>query len=195
MRTSHQRSSTDIDSARLEDSDAIRSPSALNSPPLRTGKRVLRPTRGQTALSAKRKPSYKDGQPQLVASASLGPVHSSKISKVARKKRPGPQRRPRISENVSSSSIKLSTGVDTAEPPPSPAHVAPRRSSRIQRSVLSIAKNPTRTVFTDRSKRAVRSKPERTTRSSAKPQGISKKQRPVSAAKRQPPVSHKSGHH
>jgi hypothetical protein len=36
-----------------------------------------------------RKACHKDGQP---ASASLGPVHSSKVSKPAVKKKPGPQR-------------------------------------------------------------------------------------------------------
>jgi hypothetical protein len=175
MNTSQQGPSADIYSVGLENGDAERSPSAPNSPRLRTGKRVLRPTARRVSRSSKREPSHKEGQPQPVASASLGPVHSSKVSKGALKKRPGPQRRPRISEDVSSGVIPLSA-VGTVEVPLLPARVAPRRSERIQRPVPSVA-NPTRAVSTDPSKRAVRSKPKRkvATKSAAKPQGISKK--------------------
>jgi hypothetical protein len=76
--TSRQGPSTDVDSARLENGDAERSPSASNSSPPSSGKRVLRPTRRQALRPSKRKPSHKDGQP---ASVSLGPVHSLKVSK------------------------------------------------------------------------------------------------------------------
>jgi hypothetical protein len=95
----------DVDATGLENDDAERSPSAPNSSPLRTGKLVPRPTTGQVSRSSRRKPTRKEGQPQPVASASLGPVHSSKVSKGALKKKPGPQRRPRISEHISSDGV------------------------------------------------------------------------------------------
>jgi hypothetical protein len=117
------------------------------------------------------------GQP---ANASLGLVHSSKASKAVGKRK-GPQRRLNISQKVSSDGLPLSSNLDAGEPQlsPSPDRVTPRRSKRIQPLVPSVAKDPTRTVSTDPSKRAVRSKPKRTvpTRSSAKPRGISKTQR------------------
>jgi hypothetical protein len=70
MSTSQQGPSADVNSARLENGDAERSPSASNSAHLRTGKRVLRPTTGQA--QAGKSPPIKMGQPQPVASASLG---------------------------------------------------------------------------------------------------------------------------
>ena len=178
LNSSQQGPPADIDSAGLENGDAERSPSRRIHLP-RSGKRVLRPTMGQALLPSKRKASHKDGQP---ANASLGPVHSSKVLKAAGKRK-GPQRRLNISQKVSSDGLPLSSGVDAAEPQPSPSpdRVTPRRSKRIQPPVPSVAKDPTRTVSTDPSKRAVRSKPERKvasnliTRSSAKPQGVSKK--------------------
>ncbi|MCJ1479185.1 hypothetical protein MMC13_007869 [Lambiella insularis] len=170
----------DIDSAGLEDGDAERSSSTLNSPPPSSRKRALRPRAGLALLPSKRKASRKDGQP---ANAPLGPVHSLKVLKAAGKRK-GPQRRLNISQKVSSDGLPLSSGVDAAEsqPSPSPDPVAPRRSKRIQPPVPSVTKNLTRTASTNTSKHAVRSKPERnvasnlTARSSAKPQGISKKQ-------------------
>jgi hypothetical protein len=171
--------SADIDSAGLENGDAEHSPSTSNSPRPSSGKRVLGPTTGQALRPSKTKPSHKGGQP---ASASLGPVRSSKVSKAAGKKRPRPQRGPNNPQKVSSGGLLVSSGADAAEPKPSPDRVTPRRSKRIQPPVPSVAKDPTRTAFTDPSKRAVRSKPERnvasnvTTKSSAKPQGISKRQ-------------------
>jgi hypothetical protein len=178
--SSQQGPPADIDPAGLENGDAQRSSSTSNSPSLGSGKRVLRPKMGQALLPSKRKASHKDGQP---ANASLGPVHSSKVSKAAGKRK-GPQRRLKISQKVSSDGLPLSSGVDAAEPHPSPLpdRVALRRSKRIQPPVPTVSKDPTRTASTNPSKRAVRSKPERnvissrTARSSAKPQGISKKQ-------------------
>jgi hypothetical protein len=172
MTTSQQRPPADIASAGSENGDVERSPSSPNSPPPSSGKRVLRATTGQASLPSKRKASHKDGRP---ANASLGPVHSSKVSKAAGKRK-GPQRRLNISQKVSS--------VDAAEPQPSPSpdRIAPRRSKRIPPPVPSVAKDPAKTASTDPSKRAARSKPERkvasnlTTKSSAKPQSISKKQ-------------------
>jgi hypothetical protein len=184
MTTSQQGPPTDIDSARLENGAAERPPSAPNSPRPRMDKRVLHPTKGQALRPSRRKQSQKDGQPQPVASASLGPVHPSKVSKAAGKTKPGRQRRLNISQEVSSDGLPLSFGVDAAEPQPSPppVRVTPRRSKRIQPPVSSVAKDPAKTASTDPSKCAVRSKPERkvasnlTTRSSAKPQGVSKRQ-------------------
>jgi hypothetical protein len=169
LNSSQQGPPADIDSAGLENGNAERSPSAPNSPRLRTPSRP-----------SKRKASHKDGQP---ASASLGPVHSSKVSKAAGKRK-GPQRRLNISQKVSSDGLPLSSGLDAAElqPSPPPVRVTPRRSKRIQPPVSSVAKDPAKTASTDPSKRAVRSKPERkvasnrTTRSSGKPQGVSKRQ-------------------
>jgi len=176
LNSSQQGPSADINSAGLENGNAKRSPLAPNSPRLRTGKRALRASR-----LSKRNPSHKDGQP---ASASLGPVYSSKVSKAAVKKKPGPQRRLNISQKVSSNGLLLSSGVDAAEPQPLPPpdRVTLRRSKRIQPPVSSIAKDPAKTASTDPSKRVVRSKPEwtvasnLTTGSSAKPQGVSKRQ-------------------
>jgi hypothetical protein len=51
---------------------------------LGSGKRVLRPKTGQALLLSKKKASYKDRQP---ANASLGPVHSLKVSKAAGKRK------------------------------------------------------------------------------------------------------------
>jgi hypothetical protein len=175
LSSSQQGPPADIDSAGLENGDAERSPSAPNSPPPSSGKRVLRPPTGQASRPSKRNPSYKDGQP---ANASLSPVNLSKVSKAAGKRK-GPQRRLNILQKVSSDGLSLSSSVDAAEPQPSPPpdRVTPRRSKRIQPP-----KDPAKTASTDPSKRAVRSKPERkvasnlTTRSSAKPQGVSKRQ-------------------
>jgi hypothetical protein len=175
--------SPDVDSARLENGDAERSPSASNSPRPRAGTRVLRPTTGQVLQPSKRKPSQKNRQTQPVANISLGPVHSSKVSKVAGKKKPGPQRRSN-SQKVSFDGLLLSSGVDAAEPQPSPDRITPRRSKRIQPPVPSVAKDLARTASTNPTKRAVRSKAKRnvasnlSTRSSAKPRGISKRQSP-----------------
>jgi hypothetical protein len=180
LNSSQQGPPADIDSTGSETGDAERSSSTSNSPPPSSGKRALRPTTGQALLPSKRKASHKDGQP---TNASLGPVHSSKVSKAAGKRK-GPQRRLNISQKVSSDGLPLSSGLDAAEPQPSPppVRVTPRRSKRIQPLVSSVAKDPAKTASTDPLKRAVRSKPERkvasnrTTRSSAKPQGVSKRQ-------------------
>jgi hypothetical protein len=179
LNSSQQGSSADIDPAGLENGNAERSPSAPNSPRLRTGKRVLRPTAGQELLPSKRKASHKDGQP---ASASRGPVHSSKVAKASGKRKRS-QRRLNISQKLSSDGLPLSFDMDAAKPPsPSLDYIAPRRSKRIQPPVPSASKDPTGTASSNLSKRAVRSKLEPkvasnlTTRSSAQPQGISKRQ-------------------
>jgi hypothetical protein len=155
MNTSQHRLSAGIDSAGLENGDAERSPSASNSPCPRTGKQVLRPTTEQALWQSMKKPSYIDGQPQPVASTSLGPVHSSKVSKTASKKKPSPQQRLNISQKVSSGGLPLSSGVDTAEPQPSPDCVTLCRSKRINSLVPNVAKDLTRTASTHPSKCAV----------------------------------------
>ena len=177
---SQQGPPADIDSAGLENGDAERSSFTSNSPPLGSGKRVLRPATGKALLPSKRKASRKNGQP---VNASLGPVHSSRISKAA-SKRKGPQRRLNISQKASSDGLPLCSGVDAAEPQPSspPIHETLRRSKRIQPPVSGVAKDPANTASTDPPKRAVRLKPERKvasslkTRSSANPRGVSKRQ-------------------
>ncbi|KAI9861237.1 MAG: hypothetical protein M1813_005410 [Trichoglossum hirsutum] len=138
---------------------------------------------GQASRPSRKKPSHKDGQPQPATSPSLGPVHSSKVSKTAGKRK-GSQRRLNISQNVSSDGLSSSSSVDAAEPQPSPPpdRVTPRRSKRIQPPVPSVAKDLVKVASTDPSERAVRSEPERkvasnpTTRNSAKPEGVSKRQ-------------------
>ncbi|KAH6706561.1 hypothetical protein BKA61DRAFT_646292 [Leptodontidium sp. MPI-SDFR-AT-0119] len=179
----------DIASAGSENDDVERPHSSSNSPPRSSGKEVLRATTGQALLPSKRKAAYEDGQP---ANASLGPIHSSKVTTAAGK-RTGPPRRLNISQKVSSDSLPLSSGVDAAEPQPSPPpnHVTPRRSKRIQLPVSSVAKDPAKTASTAPSKRAVQSKPERkvasnpTARASAKPQGVFKKEPAKTARGRQ----------
>jgi hypothetical protein len=183
LNSSQQGLSVDIDSAGLENGDAERSPSASNSSRPRTGKRVLRPTTGQPPRPSKKKPSHKDGQTQPVASKSLGPVHPSKVSKAAEKKRPGPRRRPNASQDVSSGDTPLLSGPDIAEQLPQTASLPPRRSKRIQPSEPSIPKDPAGIASTGSLKVIARSRPKRNvagnpkSRGSAKPQGISKRQR------------------
>ena len=180
LNSSQQGPPTDIGSAGLENGDAERFFSSSKSPSHSSGKRVLHPATGQALLPSKRKASHKDGQP---ANASLGPGHSSKLSRAAGKRK-GAQRRLNISPKVSSDGLPLSSGVDAAEPQPLPPpdRVTPRRSKRIQPPASRVAKDPAKTVSTDSSKRAVRSKLERKvesnlkTRSSVKPQGVSKRQ-------------------
>ena len=87
MNSSQQGPSAGIDSTGLENGNAEHSPSGSNSPRPRSAKRVLRPTSGQALRPSKRKPFHKDGQ---LASASLGPARSSKVSKAAGEKKPGP---------------------------------------------------------------------------------------------------------
>jgi hypothetical protein len=90
INTSQQGPSTDIDTVRLENGDAKLSPSALNSPRLRTGKQVLRPSTRQASRPSRKKPFQNDRQPQLAANVSLGLVYSPKVSKKAVQKGPRP---------------------------------------------------------------------------------------------------------
>jgi hypothetical protein len=183
MNTTQQGPSAEFGSARLENRDAERSPSASNSPRRHiAGKRDRRPTTGQALRSKGKIPSHKDGQPQPVASASLGPVHSSKVSKATRKKRPGPQQQQNTSQEVSSGDPPLLSGSDIAEPLPQAASIPPRRSKRLQPPEPNTAKGPTGITSTDSTKVITRSRPKRNgagnpkSIGSAKPQGVSKKQ-------------------
>lgn len=179
LNSSQQEPPTDIALAGSENGGVERTPSSPNSPPARSG-RVLRARKGQSWLPSKRKALQKDGQP---ANASLDPVHSSKVTKAAGKRK-GPRWRLNISQKVSSDGLPLSSGVDAAEPQPTPPpdRVAPRRSKLIQPPVSSLANDSAKAASTDPSKPAVRLKPERkvasnlTARSSAKPQGVLKRQ-------------------
>jgi hypothetical protein len=186
MNTSQQRLSADIDSVGLGNGDAERSPPPPNLPRFRTGNRVLRPTTGQASRPSKREPSNKGELPQPIASTSLGPVHPSKISKATGKKRPASQRRMQISKSISSGGLPLSSVVDVAKLPPSPARVSPRRSKRIQRlepgmpndttEMASASTDSIRGITGSRPRRNVAGNPKSI--DSTKPQGrISKRQR------------------
>jgi hypothetical protein len=163
MNSSQQGPSAGIDSAGLENGDAEHSPSGLNSPRPSSSKQVLRPTTGQALRPSKRKSSQKYKQP---ASVSLSPVHSSKVLKTAGKKKPRLQWGLNVSQKISSGGLPLSSGVDAAEPQPSPDCVTLRRSKRIKPPIPSVAKD---------SKRTTRSKPKQNiadnmvAKSSAKP--------------------------
>ncbi|KAH8684918.1 hypothetical protein BGZ60DRAFT_467230 [Tricladium varicosporioides] len=153
-----------------QNGDTERSPSASNSLRPRTGKRVLRPTTGQALRPSRKKPSHKDGQPQPVASASLGPVHSSK-------------RRPNASQEMFPGDPPLLSGPDIVEPLPQTAGIPPRRSKRLEPPEPSTAKGPTGITSTDLLGSIAQSRPKRKVAGnpisivSANPQGISKRQR------------------
>jgi hypothetical protein len=176
--TSRQGPSVDVDSARLENSNVVCSPSASNSPRFRMGKRVLRPTAGQALRPSRKLPSYKDGQ-----SASLGQVLSTKVSKATGNKRPGLRRRLNASSEVSSDNPPLLSSPDIAEPLSRTASIPPRRSKRLEPPEPSTATGLTGITSTDSPKVIARSRPKRNGTGnpkftgSAKPQGISKKTR------------------
>ncbi|KAF2179938.1 hypothetical protein K469DRAFT_460860, partial [Zopfia rhizophila CBS 207.26] len=179
---SQQEPSADVNSPGLENGDVEYSPSESNSAPPRRGKRLPRPTAGQAARPSRRRPPHGNGQTQPVASASLGPVHLSKVSKTPIKKRPGPRRRPNASEEVPSGDPPLLAGPDITEPLLQSASMLPRRSKRLQRPESSMAKDPGGIASTDSLKGISRSRLKRNVAgnsksvSSAKPQGISKRQ-------------------
>ncbi|ESZ94491.1 hypothetical protein SBOR_5139 [Sclerotinia borealis F-4128] len=178
LNISQQGPLADIPSARSENGDAERSPSARDSPSLHLGQSILGTKMGQALLT---KVSREDGQ---LTNAFLGSVHPSKIAKAAGIKK-GPQQQLKPSQKLASDSLQLFSSVNIAESQPSQLpldYVAPRRSQRIQLPVPIVSKDPIRAASTNPSKRVVRPKTERnasnnlTARSSAKPQGISKKQ-------------------
>ncbi len=149
MSTSQQGPSADVDSTRIENDDTERSSSASNLPRPGTGKRVLRPTTGRALRPSRKQPSHEDGQPQPLANASLGPVHSSKVSKVTGKKRLGPQRRLNASQEVASGDPPLLSDPNIAEPIPQAACIPPRRSKRLAPPEPTTAKGLTWVTSTD----------------------------------------------
>ena len=173
INASQQGPSTDIDSAGLENGNTKHSPSRSNSPCPSLDKQALCPTTGQALQPSKRKPSYKSLKDRQPASISLGLVCSSKVSKAAGKKKPGPQQQPNILQKISSSSLLLPSGIDIAETQPSLAPVNLCKSLQIQLSIPSIAKN---SKYITRSKSKQNITNNITAKSSAKPQGISKRQ-------------------
>ncbi|KAI9835506.1 MAG: hypothetical protein M1837_003708 [Sclerophora amabilis] len=185
--TSQQGLSADIDFAAIENGDAVRSPSPSNSPRPGTGKRVLRPTPGQTSRSSKRKPSDKDEQIQPVASKLLDPVHPSRVSKATEKKRPGPgptpRRRPNASQDASSSDALSLSAPDNADLLPQTPSVLLHQNKRTQPPEPTITKDWAVTASVNSVKSAAGSRPKRQvagnlkSKGSAKPQGISKRRR------------------
>ncbi|KAF7857999.1 hypothetical protein EAF04_009355 [Stromatinia cepivora] len=169
LNSSQQARCADIDSDRSENNNAGRSSFLLTSPPPSSDKQVPLSKTGQVLLPSERKLFLKDNQP---ANAFLGPAYPSRVSKAAAKRKK-PQQRLKISQKEAHNSSLSPSGVDAAEPEPSPSlgHMSLRRSKRIE--LL--------TPPSDGSKDVVRSKPERkaasnaTTKSSAKPHGVSKK--------------------
>jgi len=132
---------------------------------------------------SREKPSYKYRQPQPVASASLGLVYSSKVSKATRKKRLGPQLRPNASQEISPGDLPLLSGPDIVEPLPQTASIPLRRSKRLEPPEPSTARGPTGITSTDSLKNISQSRPKRKVAGnpisivSANPQGISNRQR------------------
>jgi len=123
-----------------------------------------------------------------VTSASLGPAHSSKVSKAAPEKtRPRRLRRFNVSREVPSGDPPLLPVPEIA----TPASLPPRRSKRIQPSEPSMGKDPSRIASMGPVKGARRSTLRRNvtgnqkSSSSAKPQGISKSRRSSTARGRQ----------
>jgi len=175
---SQQKPPGNIDLVGLENGNAEHTPSASNLRHTGNDGQAHCPIIGQTSRRRNRKPSQKA---QPVVNESLGPVHSSKVFKAARKTRLGPQRQPNASKKVFFGGLPLFSDVETEEPQPLPVQ-GPRRSNRIQPLVSIVAPDQTRMASTNPPKPAIRSKSEvnvaktRTTRSSAKPQGISKRQ-------------------
>jgi hypothetical protein len=117
----------------------------------------------QASRRSKRKPA---------TSESLGPAHPSKIPKTAMKTRLGPQ--PSVSKKVSFSAISQSSDADIAEPEPSLVPVNLHKRPQVQIPITSVAKDSKRTT---RSQSKQNIADNTTARSSAKPQGISKRPR------------------
>lgn len=168
---SQQNPPADIDSLELENGDSENSPSDPNLAPQRQDRRTSRPTAGE-ARSSKRKPSLKDGQTQAVESTCLKPVHTPKVSKASTKKGQRARRRPDASEAAPS------PGSDIAEN--QAVSMPPRRSKRSRLTEPRITKgshlfstHPLKSEARPKRNIAGNSK----SISSAKPQGVSKRQR------------------
>ena len=153
----------------LENGSPKRSPIA-NLPSPASGNRTLRRTTRQASLPSKRKAPRKVEQQEL---ASHDPIHSSKISK-AIGKRKGPQRRL-----ISSPKMIPDADAPESQPPHSPDSAASRKSKRIQHLVdgKDIVDRESISLLNreGHSKLKRNSPSDSAARSSAKPQGISKK--------------------
>jgi hypothetical protein len=132
-------------SSSLENGHAEQPPSTSSSP-LADGV-AHHPAMRPALRSSKQKPSRKD---LSATNASLGPVHSTKISKPARKKRSGPSQQPNTSQMISSDDPQLS----------STDHTTPRRSKRLE-SRREPSVELTMAASRDPSERRARSKPKR----------------------------------
>lgn len=190
LNSPRQNLSADVYAAGLENAIAERVPSTLSSPrPSPETERFIRPTAGQ---ASRKKSSHKVGQSQPVAGASLSPVHPSKVSKAAGKKRPGPQRRPKpnATREVPSDDPPLFSSPDINEPLPQTASSPPRRSNRLQLHEASVANGPAGITSMDSPKRIAATRLKRRVADNpqsvglAKPQGISKKRRPSSTPRK-----------
>lgn len=150
------------------------SPPESNSPPSGHGRPALRPIAGHTLRSGRRESSHGHGPAHLVASTSHGPAHSSKVSKAPTKRRPGPQRRPKVTEMVSLPEQ------DTAEPPLQAAGTPQRRSKRFHLKETRTANDFARIASADPLKDVSRPRLKRIAGENTipvgtvKPQGISK---------------------
>lgn len=177
MNVLQQGQSADLTSVALETGEAEHSPFRFTSPQDLIGGQVFQPAMGQWSNPG---PSPEDSP---VAGESLDRPHSGKVSKAAGKQRPGPPQQPHVSHEVSSDDPALSSAVDTPEPQMEPVRATPRRSKRLRSRVPNVAEEHTRTASTDPTKRTSHSMPLRsvagdpTARSSAKPKGISRRQR------------------
>ncbi|KAL8939735.1 MAG: hypothetical protein Q9211_002605 [Gyalolechia sp. 1 TL-2023] len=146
------------------------------------GSRVLSPTAGHTVRSSRRKPSRGHGRARPLESTLLRPVHSPKISKAPKKRRPGRQQSPNTTELVSSNGPRFLPGPDVAEPVLEAAGTPRRRSKRLPPKGLGTTNDcagiasadPPQEVSGSRPKRIVGGNPKPV--ATAEPQGISKKQ-------------------
>ena len=174
---SQQGSSTYGYIARVESGDAEPSSSVPASPQFRTGTQVPRPTLAQ---ASKKKRSHNDSQSQPVVSASLGPVHFPKASSPTGRKRPGPQRRPKVFQEVAPAGAPFSHGSGIAEPIPQTASIHPRRSKRLKPPRPSTGVDSTEITSTYSLNGLAQSRPKRKgagnpkSTGSAKPQGVFK---------------------
>jgi hypothetical protein len=191
LNASQQELPAAIDPAGPQSVNANHSSSAPNSRRrLAESRQDPRSAAGQRPRRGEREPSRECGQARPIAHTSLGPVHPSKVSKVPRRKWPGPPQRPNVSEELSSDAQPPLPGLDIpkAAAPPRPGGgggppVSPRRSSRLQEAEPSTTEGPAGIVSTDSLKGVAQSRPKGIvagspkSAGSAKPRGVSKRQR------------------
>lgn len=161
LNTAQQALSAEVVSGETEVHDVEGSSSALHTPLSNSRQPGLREIMGQALPISKRKTCRKK---QQSINTVLGPIHPSKVSKIA-----GKSQKPQL--------------------PSSPGLIAVRRSPRTRPPVPAAIDAPTSTPRTNRPRRVVRSNSEpsvagrMTARSSATPQGVTKKR---TAKKNQP---------